>query len=52
MAGALMQLVAVGAQNQFLNGNTDEDITFFSAIYVKHTNFAIESMEQTLDGSN
>ena len=51
MAGALMQLVAVGAQNQFLNGNTDEDITFFSAIYVKHTNFAIESMEQTLDGS-
>ena len=51
MAGALMQLVAVGAQNQFLNGNTDSDITFFSAIYVKHTNFAIESMEQTLDGS-
>jgi hypothetical protein len=51
MAGALMQLVAVGAQNVFLNGNTDEDITFFKAIYVKHTNFAIESMEQTLDGT-
>jgi hypothetical protein len=51
MAGALMQLVAVGAQNLFLNGNENEDITFFSAMYVKHTNFAIESMEQTLDGS-
>jgi hypothetical protein len=46
-----MQLVAVGAQNVFLNGNTDEDITFFKAIYVKHTNFSIESMEQTLDGT-
>jgi hypothetical protein len=51
MAGALMQLVAIGAQNSFLNGNTDQDITFFSAMYVKHTNFAMESMEQTLDGT-
>ena len=51
MAGALMQLVAVGAQNVFLTGNTNEDITFFKAIYVKHTNFSMESMEQTLDGT-
>jgi hypothetical protein len=46
-----MQRVAVGAQDQFLTGVTSEDITLFSAIHVKHTNFSIESMEQTLDGS-
>jgi hypothetical protein len=54
MAGALMQLVAMGAQNQFLNGgptDSDSPVTFFQVLYAKHTNFAVESVEQTLDGS-
>ncbi len=49
MAGALMQLVAYGAQNVYLNSKPE--ITFFKAVYLRHTNFAMESMEQTLDGS-
>ena len=53
MAGALMQLVAVGAQDAWLtkeDGNEDL-VTFFMAGYKKHTNFAIESMEQSLSGN-
>ena len=48
MAGALMQLVAYGAQDVYLTGNPQ--ITFFKVVYRRHTNFAMESMEQTLDG--
>ena len=48
MAGALMQLVAYGAQDVYLTGNPQ--ITFFKVVYRWHTNFAMESMEQTLDG--
>ena len=48
MAGALMQLVAYGAQDAYLTG--DPQITFFKVVYRRHTNFAIESMEQTLEG--
>jgi hypothetical protein len=49
MAGALMQLVAYGAQNVYLNSKPE--ISFFKAVYRRHTNFAMESMEQTLSGS-
>ena len=48
MAGALMQLVAYGAQDVYLTGNPQ--ITFFKVVYRRHTNFAMESMEQTLNG--
>lgn len=44
-----MQLVAIGAQDLYLTGNPQ--ITLFKAIYKRHTNFAIESMEQTNIGS-
>lgn len=44
MAGGLMQLVAYGAQDVYLTGNPD--ITFFKVSYRRHTNFAVESIEQ------
>lgn len=40
-----MQLVAYGAQDVYLTGSPQ--ITFFKTIYRRHTNFAIESIEQT-----
>ena len=40
-----MQLVAYGAQDAFISGNPE--ITFFKVVYRRHTNFAIESIEQT-----
>lgn len=39
-----MQLVAYGAQDVYLSGNPE--ITYFKSIYKRHTNFAIESIEQ------
>ena len=44
-----MQLVAYGAQDIYLTGNPQ--ITFFKVVYRRHTNFAMESIEQTLNGS-
>lgn len=49
MGGALMQLVAIGAQDLFLTSNPD--ITFFKVNHRKYTNFSIESIEQTFSGS-
>ncbi len=49
MGGGLLQLVAYGAQDVYLTGNPQ--ITFFKASYRRHTNFAIESIEQTFNGS-
>jgi hypothetical protein len=44
-----MQLVAYGAQDIFLTGNPQ--ITFFKVVYRRHTNFAMESIEQTFTGA-
>ena len=49
MAGGLMQLVAYGAQDVFLTGNPK--VTFFQAVYKRHTNFAMENIQQTTNGS-
>jgi len=49
MGGGLMQLVAYGAQDIYLTGNPQ--ITFFKVVYRRHTNFAIEAIPQTFDGS-
>ena len=49
MGGGLMQLVAYGAQDIYLSGNPQ--ITFFKVVYRRHTNFAVESIEQTYNGS-
>ena len=48
MGGGLLQLVAKGPQDIFLTGNPQ--ITFFKKVYKKHTNFAIEQMEQIFLG--
>jgi hypothetical protein len=44
-----MQLVAYGAQDIYLTGQPQ--ITFFKSVYRRHTNFAIESILQTINGS-
>jgi len=49
MGGGLMQLVAYGAQDIYLTGNPQ--ITFFKVVYRRHTNFAMEAIEQTWNGS-
>ena len=49
MGGGLMQLVAYGAQDIYLSGNPQ--ITFFKVVYRRHTNFSMESIEQTFNGS-
>ena len=49
MGGGLMQLVAYGAQDIYLTGNPQ--ITFFKVVYRRHTNFSMETIEQTLNGT-
>ena len=49
MGGGLLQLVAYGAQDVYLTGNPQ--ITFFKVVYRRHTNFAIESIMQTYNGT-
>ena len=49
MGGGLLQLVAYGAQDVYLTGNPQ--ITFFKVAYRRHTNFAIEAIEQTFNGN-
>ena len=45
-----MQLVAYGAQDVFLTGKPE--ISFFKVVYRRHTNFAMESIEQTFNGNH
>ena len=49
MGGGLLQLVAYGAQDVYLTGNPQ--ITFFKVVYRRHTNFALESIQQTFNGT-
>ena len=44
-----MQLVAYGAQDIYLTGNPQ--ITFFKVVYRRHTNFSMESIQQTFSGT-
>jgi len=50
MGGGLLQLVAYGAQDVYLTGNPQ--ITFFKVVYRRHTNFAMEAIEQSFNGNN
>ena len=43
-----MQIVAYGAQDLFLTGTPE--ITYWKVSYRRHTNFAMESIEQTFSG--
>ena len=45
-----MQLVAYGAQDIYLTGNPQ--ITFFKVVYRRHTNFSMEAIQQTWDGTS
>ena len=47
--GALLQLVAYGAQDVYLTG--DPKVTFFQTAYKRHTNFAMETVQQTVSGN-
>lgn len=49
MGGGLLQLVAYGAQDQYLTGNPQ--ITFFKMVYRRYTNFSIESIQQTFSNN-
>ena len=49
MGGGLMQLVAYGAQDVYLTG--DPQITFFKVVYRRHTNFSMEAIAQTFNGT-
>ena len=48
-SGGLLQLIAVGAQDAYTIGKPQ--VTFFRQVYRRHTNFAMESMEQTFTGT-
>lgn len=48
MSGGLLQLVAYGSQDLYLTGSPS--ITFFKVVYRRHTNFSMESIEQTFSG--
>ena len=49
MGGGLLQIVAYGSQDIYLTGNPQ--ITFFKAVYRRHTNFSMESIKQTINGT-
>lgn len=49
MGGGLLQIVAVGAADLYLTGNPQ--ITYFKSVFKRHTNFAIESIEQSFNGT-
>ena len=44
-----MQLVAYGVQDVYLTGNPQ--ITYFKIVYKRHTNFAVEPIEQSFSGT-
>lgn len=47
MPGGVMQLVSVGAQDQFITGAPE--ISWFKLVYKRHTNFSMESVRQTFN---
>lgn len=48
-SGSLLQIIAVGSQDAYLT--VDPQITFFQTQYKRHSNFAIEPIEQTFNGT-
>jgi hypothetical protein len=49
MGGGLLELVAHGVQDIYLIGNPQ--ITFFKIVYKRHTNFSMESIRASIDGT-
>lgn len=50
MSGALVQIAAFGTQDVLLMGNPT--VTFFKNVVNRHTNFAIETIQQVLQGAS
>jgi hypothetical protein len=48
MAGGLLNIVAIGANNVFLSGNPSK--TFFKATYAKYSNFGLQKFRIDYDG--
>lgn len=48
MAGGLLNIIAIGANNVFLTGNPCK--TFFKATYVKYSNFGLQKFRIDYDG--
>ena len=46
MTGGLIQLISVGEQDQFITG--EPQITFFKSIYKRHSNFAMDTVVDTV----
>ena len=49
MGGGIIQLVAYGSQDIYLSANPQ--VTFFKSVYKRHTNFAIETIDQISNGN-
>ena len=49
MSAGLLQLMAYGAEDMYLTGNPQ--MSYFKIVYRRHTNFAIESVQQIFDSS-
>lgn len=49
MSGGLIQLERSGGHNIFLTG--DPQITFFKVVYKRHTNFAIQPLKHSIQGT-
>lgn len=49
MGGGLVQLAAYGSQDLYLT--TNPQITYFKTVYKRYTNFAMESINQVIDGN-
>ena len=49
MGGGTFQLSSYGGQDVETIGNPQ--MTFFKCVYKRHTNFAIETIEQTFNGT-
>jgi len=49
MGGGLVQLAAYGSQDVYLT--TNPQITYFKSVYRRYTNFAIESINQLIEGN-
>jgi len=49
MGGGLLELVAHGVQDSYMIGNPQ--ITFFKIVFKRHTNFSLESVQATHEGT-
>ena len=47
--GGILQIQAVGAQDLYISGKPQ--VTFFKTVYKRHSNFSMESIEQTFNGA-